>query len=132
MGVKKVEIIAVAVVLLLPFPSLGDARVFDVTKYGAKADGKTSIDRVIIQTARPTVLRVVILSVSGKTYLIFVLVAFPYNEGFDEHMEAGLCIEQPQQDSDSNGEICTGRSEHPRPLQGTYRNTAQGNIEGSC
>lgn len=55
---KKLEIAAVAAVaMLLSFHSTSDAKVFDVTEYGAKADGKMSIDQVIIQTAQLTTLR---------------------------------------------------------------------------
>lgn len=65
MAVIKLEIAAAAAatILLLSFSSISDARVFDVTKYGAKADGKTCIDQVITQATLPTFLLVAISSI---------------------------------------------------------------------
>ncbi|PKI69743.1 hypothetical protein CRG98_009899 [Punica granatum] len=45
---RKLQITAAAVALLLFFSSTSDAQIFDVTKYGAKADGKSNIDKALM------------------------------------------------------------------------------------
>ncbi|OWM75436.1 hypothetical protein CDL15_Pgr021600 [Punica granatum] len=48
MAIRKLDIIAAAAILLLSFSSASDAQVFDVTKYGAKADGRSSISQALM------------------------------------------------------------------------------------
>ncbi|OWM70884.1 hypothetical protein CDL15_Pgr014557 [Punica granatum] len=48
MAMRKLQITAAAVALLLFFSSTSDAQIFDVTKYGAKADGKSNIDKALM------------------------------------------------------------------------------------
>ncbi|OWM75435.1 exopolygalacturonase-like [Punica granatum] len=48
MATRKLQITAVAAILLLSFSSTSDARVYDVTNYGAKADGRSSINQALM------------------------------------------------------------------------------------
>ncbi|KAK4769041.1 hypothetical protein SAY86_027191 [Trapa natans] len=50
MGGRRMKIIETTIVLLLSSSSIGDAQLFDVTKYGAKEDGVTSIHQALMKT----------------------------------------------------------------------------------